>query len=90
MLTGIACFILGLVAGYSIILKRDERTEDAVARERHRVSTYLRHQAMMAEVVSKCRYLSRSSRDQEGYASAVLEETAFEIDTCAHHIKVAP
>ena len=90
MLTGIACFVLGLIAGYSLIVKRDERTEDAVARERHRVSTYLRHQAMMAETVSKCRYLSAHSRDQEGYAAAVLEESAHEIDCCEHHQKVQP
>lgn len=88
MLTMIAVFVLGVVIGYAVVLKRDERTDDAVLIERHRVSSYLRQQAHMAEVVSKCRYVSQRGRDQEGYAAAVLEETAWEIDCCQHHAEI--
>lgn len=64
--------------------------ETAVATERRRVSSYLRRQSKIAEVVSTCGYLGHRGRDQEAYASAVLEETAWEIDSLQHHAQVEP
>lgn len=65
-----------------------DHTRNAVETERRRVSSYLRRQSKIAEVVSTCRYLGAKGQDQEAYAAAVLEETAWEIDGLEHHAQV--
>lgn len=65
-----------------------EAVERAIVLERRRVALYLREQSRIAEAVSKCTMLGHRGRDQEAYASAVLHETASEIDECAHYVVV--
>ena len=86
---GTALCLIGIAVLAALALDYHRRlVRESAERECRRISAYLRKQANTAEIVSKCKFLSERSRDQEGYSSAVLEELAFEIDAKAHYADV--
>lgn len=90
MITAIACLALPVVAALIVFHRStvEHAVDTAVLRERRRVSAYLRRQAHIAEQVAKCTELGSRGQAEERYASAVLDETAREIDEKAHYAEV--